>query len=313
MSIAILGGAGFIGTNLVELLLDKDEIEIAVFDNLSMGNQLTRLTSKNFRVSRGQMESESELSAFLQEVRPSRIYHLVANSDIASASINPKLDILNTYTTTINLINVLKGLDIEEIIFASSSAVYGECEGLIPEEQNFNPISSYGWMKMASEIALDSARQAGIFNKLLIARFPNVTGKYQTHGVVFDLIRKLKSSEKYLQVLGDGFQNKPYLSAGKLVEVIELLRSTTWNGTLNVNIAPRDRINVREIVDLIYGYTGALKPVEYQDSPNGWKGDIPSYELDTSLLRQLIPDLKLPDSAESVKEGIRYMWDLDEK
>ena len=313
MSIAILGGAGFIGTNLVELLLDKDETEIAVFDNLSRGNQLTRLTSKNFRVSRGQMESESELSAFLQEVRPSRIYHLVANSDIASASINPKLDILNTYTTTINLINVLKGLDIEEIIFASSSAVYGECEGLIPEEQNFNPISSYGWMKMASEIALDSARQAGIFNKLLIARFPNVTGKYQTHGVVFDLIRKLKSTEKYLQVLGDGFQNKPYLSAGKLVEVIELLRSTTLNGTLNVNIAPRDRINVREIVDLIYGYTGALKPVEYQDSPNGWKGDIPSYELDTSLLRQLIPDLKLPDSAESVKEGIRYMWDLDEK
>ncbi len=313
MSIAILGGAGFIGANLVESLLDTGETEIAVFDNFSMGNQLTRVTQKDFRVTRGKMESLGELSAFLQEVRPSRIYHLVANSDIASASINPNLDIQNTYATTINLINVLKGLEIKEIIFASSSAVYGECQGLIPEEQGFNPISSYGWMKMASEIALDSARQAGIFEKLLIARFPNVTGKYQTHGVVFDLIRKLKSSDKSLQVLGDGFQNKPYLSARKLVKIIESLCSTGWDRTLNVNIAPRDRINVREIVDLIYRYTGALKPVEYQDSPNGWKGDIPSYELDTTLLRQLIPELELPSSAESVTEGISYMWDQYEK
>lgn len=312
MSIAILGGAGFIGTNLVELLLDKGETDIAVFDNFSMGNQLTRLLRKDFRVTQGQMESPSELSRFLQEVRPSRIFHLVANSDIASASINPELDIKNTYTTTINLIHVLDGLDIEEIIFASSSAVYGESQGLIPEEQSFNPISSYGWMKMASEIALDSARQAGLFEKLLITRFPNITGKYQTHGVVFDLIHKLKSPEKTLQVLGDGFQNKPYLSARKLVEVIEILCSTNWDGTMTVNIAPNDRINVREIVNLIYNYTGAFKPVRYQDSPNGWKGDIPNYEFDTSFLQQLIPNLKLPNSAESVKEGIAYMWDIND-
>ena len=313
MSIAILGGAGFIGTNLVESLLDKSESEIAVFDNFSMGNQLTRVSRKDFRVTQGQMEIASDLSDFLQDVRPSRIYHLVANSDIASASINPELDIQNTYSTTINLINVLKGLDVKEVIFASSSAVYGECRGLIPENQIFNPVSSYGWMKMASEIALDSARQAGLFEKLLIARFPNVTGKYQTHGVVFDLIRKLKSPEKSLQVLGNGFQTKPYLSARVLVEVIEMLRATNWDRSMKVNIAPNDRINVREIVDLIYGYTGATKPVVYQDSPNGWKGDIPNYDLDTSLLRELIPNLELPKSADSITEGIRYMWDLNDK
>jgi UDP-glucose 4-epimerase len=237
----------------------------------------------------------------------------VANSDIASASIRPMLDIQNTYATTINLINILKGLDVKELIFASSSAVYGECHGLITEDKDFNPVSSYGWMKVASEIALHSALQAGIFEKLLITRFPNVTGKYQTHGIIYDLIRKLKSSEKSLQVLGDGFQNKPYISARQLVEVIELLRSIYGQKCLTVNISPNDRINVREIVNLIYSHTGSLKPVKYQDSPRGWKGDIPNYELDTSLLRQLVPDLTLPNSAESVKEGIKYMWDLDEK
>jgi UDP-glucose 4-epimerase len=313
MTIAILGGAGFIGTNLVESLLDIGESDIAVFDNFSMGNQLERISRTNFLITQGQMECPSQLGSFLNEVRPSRIYHLAANSDIFSASIKPKLDIQNTYATTINLVNVLKGLDVEEIIFASSSAVYGECHGLIPEEKDFNPVSSYGWMKVASEIALHSARQAGIFEKLLITRFPNVTGKYQTHGIVFDLIRKLKSPEKSLQVLGDGFQNKPYLSARRLVEVIELLRSVCRDKYLTVNISPNDRINVREIVNLIYSHTGSLKPVKYQDSPRGWKGDIPNYELDTSLLRQLIPDLTLPNSAESVQEGISYMWDLDEK
>jgi UDP-glucose 4-epimerase len=167
-------------------------------------------------------------------------------------------------------------------------------------------------MKMASEIALKSAREAGVFERLLITRFPNVTGKYQTHGVVFDLIRKLKSPNSTLQVLGNGYQTKPYLSARKLVEVIESLGTASWSDNLTVNISPRDRINVREIVDLIYSYTGSTKPVMYEESPQGWKGDIPSYELNIALLDRMIPGLKLPDSSESILEGIKFMWDAYE-
>jgi UDP-glucose 4-epimerase len=312
MSVAILGGAGFIGSNLVEFLLETTQTDIFVFDNFSMGNQLTRLSNKDVHVTEGQMESATQLNDFLQKVRPSRIYHLVANSDIASASSNPDLDIRNTYATTLNLIHCIEGLRVEEVIFASSSAVYGERAGLIPEESAFNPVSSYGWMKMASEIALDTAQKSGVFEKLLITRFPNVTGKYQTHGVVYDLVGKLISTQKTLEVLGNGFQNKPYLSARKLVEVIELLRIHNKQENLRVNISPKDRINVREIVELIYNHTGSLKPVTYQESPNGWKGDIPSYELDTSLLERTIPEIHLPSSAESVMEGIKYMCELYE-
>jgi UDP-glucose 4-epimerase len=312
MTVAILGGAGFIGTNLVELLIDNNEAEIFVFDNLSMGNQLKRISSDSVQLVEGEMHSPSDLAKFLHEVKPSRIYHLAANSDIASASVNPQLDIQNTFTTTINLINCIKGIDVKEIIFASSSAVYGECTGSIPETTNFNPVSSYGWMKMASEIALVSAQRAGLYERLLITRFPNVTGKYQTHGVVFDLVRKLKSTEKSLQVLGNGYQTKPYLSARKLVEVIELLLAEPWSENLTINISPKDRINVREIVDLIYNYTKSSKPVLYQDTAQGWKGDIPNYELDTAQLEEIIPELSLPPSAESIMEGIEFMWESHE-
>ena len=309
MKTAILGGAGFIGTNLVENLQTEHNCEISIFDNFSMGNQLSRIDHKGLRIVHGNMESFTDLCNFLKEVKPDRIYHLVANSDIASASLDPNLDVVNTFSTTINLINCLKLSQVQEVIFASSSAVYGEHKGKISEVTPFSPISSYGWMKAASEVALQRAVDAGLMHRLLIARFPNVTGKYQTHGVVFDLVKKLRLNKDSLQVLGNGYQNKPYLAADKLVEVIVKLLMLKWEKSLVINIAPEDRIDVRSIVNLILEYSGVDLPVNYEEAPHGWVGDIPSYELETHALREILPNLILPSSRESIFKGIRYMWD----
>lgn len=309
MITAILGGAGFIGTNLVENLQRQHNSEIAIFDNFSMRNQLSRIENRSLRIVQGNMASLRDLGNFLQEIKPDRIYHFVANSDIASASLNPNIDILNTFSTTINLINCLRVSQAQEVIFASSSAVYGEHNGKISEETPFSPLSSYGWMKAASEVALQAAVDAGLMDRLLVARFPNVTGKFQTHGVVFDLVNKLRLSKAYLDVLGNGYQNKPYLAADKLVEVIGELLVLNWKQSLVVNIAPEDRIDVRTIVRLILEYSGESLPVNYQATPRGWIGDIPSYELETHRLRELLPNLVLPSSKESILQGIRYMWD----
>jgi UDP-glucose 4-epimerase len=309
MTVAILGGAGFIGSNLALHLQNKAKSEIFVFDNLSMGNQLERIPGKKIKVTKGDAASFCDLSEFLTDIKPTTIYHLAANSDIASASKDPSLDIINTYMSTINLINCLKFTNTSNVIFASSSAVYGERKGRIHESVSFSPVSSYGWMKAASEVALNAAVESGLVERLLIARFPNVTGAYQTHGVVYDLINKIRMNKFELNVLGNGHQTKPYLSASKLVETLELILELDWRNNLTVNIAPENRINVRSIVDLILKYTGLNPKVNYQDSPQGWSGDIPSYELDTKLLKDILPNLELPSSEESVVEGIRYMWD----
>jgi UDP-glucose 4-epimerase len=308
MTVAILGGAGFIGSNLALHLQNKAKSEIVIFDNFSMGNQLERISSEKIKVTKGDATSFCELSKFLADTKPTTIYHLAANSDIASASKDSSLDIINTYMSTINLINCLKFTKASNVIFASSSAVYGEQKGKIQESVPFSPVSSYGWMKAASEVALNCAVEAGLVERLLIARFPNVTGAYQTHGVVFDLVNKIRVNESELDVLGNGYQTKPYLSASKLVETLELLLERDWRKNLTINIAPENRSNVRSIVNLILEYTGLNPKVNYEDSPQGWNGDIPSYELDTKLLKSILPSLELPSSEESILEGIHYMW-----
>lgn len=312
MRTAILGGAGFIGANLVEYLIRQEKTQISVFDDLSMGNQLSRISDSNIRLIVGNMNSGDELGNFLENYRPDKIYHLVANSDISLAAKNPEVDIQKTFLPTLNLVNNLKKCKVKEIVFASSSAVYGEQDGFLKEDAPYQPISSYGWMKAMSEILLINAQSDKLFERLLIARFPNVTGRYQTHGVIFDLIHKAKSKSKVLNVLGNGYQTKPYLSATKLVEIIEGLLHLEWKDLLTINIAPTDRIQVREIVSMILEYAGISKNVSYQSSAGGWKGDVPSYMLDTSRLFSLLPELMLPSSKESIKMGIEYMWNLNE-
>lgn len=308
MRIAIFGGAGFIGANLVEHLSQEEDAQLFCFDNLSAGNQLTRIIpTPKITFWRGDMTNFKEVNEFVQNIQPDQIYHLVANSDIASSSGDASVDLSKTFQSTCNLINSLSHYHPCDVLFASSSAVYGPHKDTISETARKFPISSYGWMKLASEVALNVAFQSGYISKLLITRFPNVTGKYQTHGVLFDLINQIRRSPHRLEVLGNGLQTKPYMDAQELSAIMSQLFRIAEDGVTTVNISTNDCISVKEIVEIILKYTQLRPQVIFQDSDVGWLGDVPTYQLEISKLRSLLPKWQPKSSIEAIKSGIEYM------
>ena len=302
----IFGGAGFIGSNLVRALQTQGQ-SVVVFDNMQMGNQLSGLDVP--QIAADMADSDAVLRV-IKDVRPSRIFHLAANSDISASSLDPIFDLDNTLLTTVALSNALRHVDLRpELMFASSSAVYGEHHNAMNESTLRKPVSSYGWMKLASERILESLTKDGFVANCLIARFPNVTGLNQTHGVVYDLVRKLKSNPHELSVLGDGSQLKPYALASELVENILRVFNQPNKAFSVYNFSPHNTVTVREIVTEIIAASGLNPEVVYGSEPVGWAGDINRYELDCSSVELDHGPLLFSNSEEAVKVSARWAWD----
>lgn len=300
----VLGGAGFIGSGLCELLLNRGE-RVHVFDNLTMGNNLEKILDSKY-LTIGDIRDASKFREFLSSVRPERIFHLIANSDIRSSVLDPTADYENTFLSTCNLVNAISQSNMKpEVIFASSSAIYGDSVTKISEESTMRPISTYGYMKLASEILLKSSFEFGHFRRLLVVRFPNVVGERLTHGVIHDLIRQLERSPSELSVLGNGLQEKPYILQKTLNSIILQILDITSEPFLEINISPKDEITVRRIVEIICEEMRLIPRISFEEKLEGWKGDVPRYSFNTQKLRNIIKDFQIESSEESVRSAVK--------
>jgi UDP-glucose 4-epimerase len=303
----ILGGAGFIGTNLNISLAKIGQSALNV-DSLLMGNNLAK-TKQEFNLIEASISGAEFLEEILLTHKPDRIYHLAANSDISASSTNPSIDISNTFLTTYFLIEACRKSRIfPEIVFSSTSAVYGPSKNSIIESTSKNPVSSYGWSKLLSEEILKESQKSGVISRLLVVRFPNVTGMWQTHGVVKDLVQKLKMNHDVLNVLGDGNQNKPYVLANELTDTILNLVDVDWTGCLEVNLAPKDQISVKQIVNELINVSKLKPKLVFGETPYGWVGDIPEYSYDTSYSEQILGPLPFRSSKDAIVESVKWEW-----
>ena len=308
MRVLIFGGAGFIGSNLARQLYENGAKDILAADNLSMGNQLERLDVPA-RLNVGDMTSSVWVEELVRDFKPSRIYHLAANSDISASAQDPSLDINNTLISTINLAYAIRKNPVSELVFSSSSAVFGASLSVLSENSKKSPASAYGWMKFSSELILESLFEEGFVSKYLCVRFPNVTGELQTHGVVHDLVKKLKNNSKRLEVLGDGSQLKPYVYVTELVQAINALIDAPWEGMKNVNLGPVDQTSVSEIVNALLDISGLSPDVVFGRSRSGWEGDVPEYKFDLSVLRGILGKVPFGSSADAIRRSIT--WELE--
>lgn len=274
MKILVTGGAGFIGYHLCQKLLKTHSLIIV--DNLSNGSEQNILDlTGDFSFYCVNVNSE-DFNNILKHNRINVIFHLAANSDISNP--DHKADYKNTFLTTYNVLEGCREYGINQFVFASSSAVYGEQEGLISEETgDLQPISHYGAAKLAAESFISSySYQYGI--KSYICRFPNVTGQRSTHGVVHDFKKKLALDE-VLDVLGDGKQEKPFIYVEDLVSAMIFIWRNA-NDRINIyNIGSPDTIKVKEIA--------AMMSKKYRFIGETWKGDVTKYNYDTTKLKQL--------------------------
>ncbi len=287
MSIIVVGGAGFIGSTLVRKLANRGE-DIVVIDKLSLGKKdYIDINTVSFIE-----EDINNIKTIIKQLKDhepiSEVWHLAANSDIPEGISNIDVDLNDTFMTTVSVLKIIKEFNINKLYFSSTSAIYGDLDEKLTEDIGpLFPISNYGAMKLASE-AIISAAVESYLETAIIYRFPNVVGIPATHGVILDFIKRLKDEPNYLQVLGNGSQQKLYLHINELIEAMMFINKKSSSGLNYFNIGPNDEgMSVKEIAERTVERVSPGAKIKYQDSDKGWPGDVPRFTYSVRKLEKL--------------------------
>jgi len=308
MKIMVTGGAGFIGSHIVDRLM-KEGNEVVVYDNLSSGKMEFiehHMNNEKFTFIEADLLNFEKLRESVKDM--DIIYHVAANPDVKLGAQDTKVHFEQNVKATYNLLEAMRINDVEDIIFTSTSTVYGEAN-VIPTPEDYGPlvpISLYGASKLAAEAFIMSySHTFGM--KAVIYRFANIVGPRSTHGVIYDFIMKLKRNPKELEILGDGTQTKSYLYVEDCVDAIMFGYENRRNDVEIFNIGSEDWINVRRIADIVVEEMG-LKNVSYRftGGKRGWKGDVPKMLLSIEKIKDYGWRPK-HNSEESVRLTARYL------
>lgn len=288
--ILITGGAGFIGSSIVDKLLQLGN-EIIVIDNLSTGNR--ELVPKWSKISKLRFVHADILdNQVLRKLVDAcdLVFHFAANPEVRIGLTNSKIDYEQNIFATYSLLEAIKNSsNCRKIVFTSSSTVYGE-PNVIPTPEHYGPlipVSLYGSSKLACEAMISG--YCHMFNLSgAIVRLANVVGPTSTHGVIYDFIMKLSANQKSLEILGDGRQNKSYLYIDDCVDA--LIRVSEIEDKFQIfNVGSSDRIEVADIANIVISKL-SLKNVAIKFTGGingrGWKGDVKEMLLDCSKLRE---------------------------
>ena len=317
MKAFVSGGAGFIGSNLVDRLLDVGH-EVTVYDNLSTGLLQFLEYARDFdrfRLVEGDLLDEGSLSEAI--AGHEFVFHLAANADVRFGTEHPRRDLEQNTIVTNNVLEAMRKNGISKIAFASTGFVYGDVT-VIPTPENAPfPIqtSFYAASKLAGE-GLIAAYCGGFGFQSWIFRFVSILGERYTHGHVFDFYRKLKQNPSRLEVLGNGKQRKSYLYIQDCLDAM-LFALEKSNESVNVlNLGVDGYCEVNDSIGWICEELGVTPKLEYSGGDRGWIGDNPFIFLDTSKIRDLgwKPKLSIQDG---VLKTIQYLktneWVFEER
>ncbi len=307
--VLVTGGAGFIGSWLVDRLLEDGCPEVRVFDDFSSGRReflSHALSHPAFRLIEGDLRQPD-----LQQLRPalrgvSQVFHLAANPDARRGIADPRIDFNLEILATFHVLEAMRLENVKRVMLASSGTVYGETPVMpLPEDYGpLLPISIYGAGKLASE-GLVSA-YAGTFGfQAWIYRFGNVVGPRTTHGVLKDLGDMLVHHPRELPVMGDGSQKKPYLHVSDVVDGIVYGIQHSQERMTVLNLAVAGATSVRSIAEMLveqFGLTGKTR-ICYQGGDRGWPGDVPQSRLCVDKMTALGWQVRY-SSDEAVKRAI---------
>lgn len=286
MKALVTGGAGFIGSHLCDRLIELG-FKVVVIDNLILGkveNISHLLSNKKFQFIEEDLLNYAQLKNIFKKHETDIVFHLAANSDIQKGGRDEMVDFSSTFLTSFNILRCMRTYGVKKILFASSSAIYGDVDDEITEDYGpALPVSNYGAGKLASE-AFISAFSSTHNIKTWILRFPNVVGERATHGVIYDFIAKMKDNESSLEVLGDGKQEKPYLYVADLVGAIMHILDQP-NERINIyNVGNLTSTKVSTIAEMVIEEMGLLADIQYTGGSRGWVGDVPKFKYNTKKM-----------------------------
>jgi UDP-glucose 4-epimerase len=301
----VTGGAGFIGSHLVDTLVAQGN-EVLVIDSLCAGRRDT--IARHIDSCKARFLKEDLLGSGWQDAisGADRLFHLAADPDVRQSAANPDPTLQNNVIATYRVLEAMRLHEVPEIVFTSTSTVYGEAR-IIPTPEDYTPlepISVYGASKLACE-ALISAYCHSFGMKAWNFRFANIVGERSGHGVITDFIRKLRANPAELEILGDGKQAKSYLEVHECIAAM-LYATGKARGTVNTfNIGSEDWIDVKTIAEIVLEemhLTGTQ--LRFSGGERGWVGDVPRMQLSLERIKALRWKPQL-GSKESVRLAVR--------
>ncbi len=308
MRYLVTGGAGFIGSQLVDALLEKGH-SVRVIDNMSTGlepNLTKAKTGPRFEFYKKDLFKEADACVPLY-AGVDCVLHLAANADVRFGTENPRRDLEQNTIVTANVLEAMRVNGVKLIAFSSTGSVYGEPEVFpTPEDAPFpTQTSLYAASKLASE-GMISAYCHGFGMRACIYRFVSCLGPRYSHGHVIDFVRQLKRNPKQLDVLGDGNQQKSYMHVSDCVQGV-LLGLEKASDPVNIfNLGVDGSCTVRDSIGWICETLQVQPELRFSGGTRGWIGDSPRIHLATRKIESL--GFKNRHSiSDSVKDTVRFL------
>lgn len=314
LSILVTGGAGFIGSHLVDALLPQNKVTI--LDNFSSGRRIhidPHLNDPNFKIVEADLLDPSALDGAVNG--KDIVFHLAANPDVKLGAEDTRVHLDQNILATYNLLEAMRRTGVKKIAFTSTSTVYGEA-AIMPTPEDYGPlmpISLYGASKLACE-ALISSYCHTFEMQSWIYRFANIVGERGTHGVLIDFIRKLRKNPKELEILGSGKQRKSYLEVKDCVGAMIYCIEHSHAQANIFNIGSCDSVDVTGIANIVAESMG-LSDVNYRYTGGvdgrGWRGDVKIMLLSIDKLKGLGWSPR-HDSADSIRVAVEALLSAGE-
>jgi UDP-glucose 4-epimerase len=312
--VLVTGGAGFIGSSLCERLVTLGS-SVVILDNLSSRKRenvedLLKTHPGKAYLLEMDCTKPNQITKAVHDVDV--LFHFAANPEVRLELNDPRNCFKqNVYATHVLLEALRQNGNIERIVFASTSTVYGDAE-VLPTPESFGPlkpISVYGASKLASEALISSYAYTCGFSAVIF-RLANVIGPRSNHGVIIDFINKLNRNKNELEILGDGSQRKSYIHVDDCIDAILAVCEKSSSKVDIFNVGSEDWITVSRIAEIVVEELG-LKSVKFRfaggvDGGRGWKGDVKRMFLDVSRLKALGWKSKY-NSEEAVRKTIEYV------
>nr|MDO8098940.1 SDR family NAD(P)-dependent oxidoreductase [Candidatus Njordarchaeota archaeon] len=310
-SVLVTGGCGFIGSHLVDALLDRGN-EVTVLDNLSSSTTeyaQPHLGKKEFRFVEGDIRDFAIVRKLCSDI--DIVLHFAAQPDVRLSLTQSLEDHETNVKGTLNILEGMRTQGVPSLIFASTSTVYGQATVIpTPEDHPIAPISNYGASKSACEVYMMS--YSSCYNMSCVSlRYANIFGPRSTHGVIYEFFRKLRKNPNILEILGDGKQVKSYLYITDCVEAT--LLTSEKAGIMGrfgaYNIGSNEKLEVNEIAKIV---VDELKipnvKFTYTGGRQGWIGDVPDMLLDTKKITMLGWKPQV-DVREGIRRYVRWLKD----
>lgn len=295
--ILVTGGAGFIGSNLVDRLVEEGH-EVIVLDNLSSGSKEN--LNKKAKFIETDITKKTEIAEIFKNEKPEIVFHLAAQASVVHSVANPSEDININLIGTVNLLKAAVDNDCKNFIFSSTGgAIYGEgVERPTPESAKEQPVSPYGINKLAAEFFVKFF-QANSNMQSVILRYANVYGPRQNSkgeaGVVAIFATRMLQNDS-VSIFGDGDQTRDYVYVGDIVEANVAALNARQSGTYN--IATGKETTVNELARIIKENLNSQSEINYEGARSG---ELRNSSLDSTRAFQ---ELEF-EAVTSIEEGLK--------